>query len=214
MMLDNKAAYYAEIDRMRQEDLLSEQGYQQAKLALDLKFSERRLQAQSDFFGALAEVTSQGTGAIGAISKAAAVAQATIDGYVAVQKALASAPPPWNYVAAAAVAIKTGTQVAGILSTNVGNYKNGGAFMVDGRAGVDANNINMNVTKGERVTVETAAQQRANDNNSGEQPPINLKVVNVTDPREALTALETSEGEQTVVNIIERNAPAIKRILG
>lgn len=131
------------------------------------------------------------------------------------QKALASAPPPLNYAMAAAVAIKTGAQVAGIVSTNVGNFKNGGQFMVDGKAGVDANNINMNVSKGERVTIETPAQQRANDGGSGSpQVTVPVKVVNVRDPREALDAMNTSEGEQVVMNIMERNAPALRRLLG
>lgn len=216
-MLDSKAQLYAEIDRLRQQDVLNEQQAQQARYALDAQYSEMRLRGAQSFFSEMASLQSSGSKELAAIGKAAAVAQATIDGYVAVQKALASAPPPWNFAMAAAVAIKTGAQVAGILSTNVGSFATGGQFMVDGRSGVDANNINMNVTRGERVTIETPAQQRANDaaaNGAGGASPVSLKVVNVTDPREALAALETSEGEQTFVNIIERNAPAIRRILG
>lgn len=213
--IENYQNIYAEIQRMRDEDLGNEAAYQQALYALQAKYNEMRLGGVSDFFGALAQVTSKGHGAIGAISKAAAVAQATIDGYVAVQKALASLPPPFNFAAAAAVAIKTGAQVAGILSTNVGSFATGGQFMVEGKSGVDANNINMNVTRGERVTVETPAQQRANDSGNDAGPPVvKLTNVNVLDPREALAALNTSEGDQVMLNFIERNSPAVKQLLG
>jgi len=208
-------AVYAELDRLRNQDLINEDAYQRAKSALWVKYNEMRLSATSDFFGALASVTKDGHGAVGAISKAAAIAQATIDGYVAVQKALASAPPPFNYIAAAAVAIKTGTQVAGIMSTNVGSYKDGGQFVVKGRDGVDANNINMNVTKGERVTIETAKQQRANDNQAGASPVVNAntKVVNLFDEKEFIGAMDSDEGERVVMNIIRRNPGGIQAAL-
>lgn len=215
MFIQNYQAIYDEIQRMRQTDLGNEAAYQQALYGLQARYNEMRLSGASSFFGELANVTKNGTGVIGGISKAAAIAQATIDGYVAVQKALASLPPPFNFAAAAAVAVKTGIQVAGIVSTNAGSFATGGQFMVDGKSGVDANNINMNVTRGERVTVETPAQQRANDA-GGMAPNIsfNPKIVNVTDPKEALAALDTSDGEQLVINIIERNASVIQNLMG
>lgn len=215
--LENYQTIYDEINRLRQTDLENEGAYQQALYGLQAKYNEMRLSGYSDFFGALADVTKNGHGIIGGISKAAAVAQATIDGYVAVQKALASLPPPFNYAAAAAVAIKTGAQIAGIVSTNVGSFATGGQFIVDGKSGVDANNINMNVTRGERVTIETPAQQRATDAalaGGGAAPQTNLKVVNVIDPREALASIDTAEGEQVIINIIERNAPTIQKLMG
>jgi hypothetical protein len=211
-----QAGVYAELQRLRDQDLINEGTYQQAKAALWVKYNESKLTATSDFFGALASLTAKGHGVVGAISKAAAVAEATISGYVAVQKALASAPPPFNMIAAAAVAIKTGANVAGILSTNAGSYATGGQFMVQGKGGIDSNNINMNVTRGERVTVETAKQQRENDAATGGNGDVSipLKIVNNLDPRMALDAIDTSEGEQVVMNIISRNAPAVQRLLG
>lgn len=210
-----KQSVYAELERLRQNDLISEEAYERAKYGLWVKYNEMRLSATSDFFGALASVTKDGHGAIGAIGKAAAIAQATIDGYVAVQKALASAPPPFNYIAAAAVALKTGQQVAGIMSTNVGSYATGGQFIVGGRSGVDANNINMNVTKGERVTIETVKQQRANDN-GGQAPVVNAptKVVNLFDEREFVGAMDSEEGERVIMNVIRRNPRGIQAALG
>lgn len=210
-------AVYAQLEQMRQDDLIKAENYERAKAALWVKYNEYKLQNTSDFFGALAGVTEKGTGVVGAISKAAAVAEATIQGYLAVQKALASAPPPFNYVAAAAVALKTGQQVAGILSTNVGSYAKGGQFIVGGRGGIDKNNINMNVTRGERVTVETVKQQRANDNGGGGQAPVvdaRTKVVNLFDEKEFIGAMDSEAGERVVMNIIRRNPRGISAALG
>lgn len=41
-----------------------------------------------------------------------------------------------------------------------------------------------------------------------------IKVINVTDPKESLAALGTSEGEQVIMNIIERNPATVRRVLG
>jgi hypothetical protein len=214
-MRDSKAAVYAEIDRLRKMDVLNEEQAQRAKLAFQIKADEQRLGAASDFFGALADVTKGGNGAIGAINKAAAIAQATIDGFVATQKALASAPPPWNFVAAAAVALKTGMMVAKIASTNVGSYQNGGAFIVDGRAGVDRNNINMNVSRGERVTIETPAQQRASDKNGGgTNVSVNPKIVNLFDEKSFVGAMDSEDGEEVIMNVIARRKSDVKQMMG
>lgn len=210
-MLANKSLYYAELERLRQQDILNEQQAQQARYALDAKFNELRLKGAQGFFGELAGLASSGNARLAAIGKAAAIVQATIDGYLAVQKALASAPPPWNFAMAAAVAVKTGAQVAGIMSTNVGSFATGGQFMVDGRAGVDANNINMNVTKGERVTVETPAQQRANDA-GGASPTVNAntKIINQFDEKSFVAAMDSDEGERIILNVIRRNPRAVQ----
>lgn len=45
-------------------------------------------------------------------------------------------------------------------------------------------------------------------------PEINLGVVNVNDPKEALDALSTNAGDKTVMNSIRRNSATIKRELG
>jgi tape measure domain-containing protein len=47
------------------------------------------------------------------------------------------------------------------------SFAEGGSAIVDGRTGFDKNNVSMRVSRGERVTVETAAQQKANSRISG-----------------------------------------------
>lgn len=216
LMLNNKQLYYDELNRMADAYNLSERQRAQARYALDLTFNQRRLEAASQFFGTLAQLSSSGNKKLALIGKAAAIAQATIDGFLAVQKALASAPPPWNVIQAGAIAVMTGINVAKIISTPVGSYATGGQFMVDGKAGVDANNISMNVTKGERVTVETKKQQReaAAAAGGGSTPVVNVKSIVTFDPRTMLDVLPTSEGDTTFVTMAERNVAELKRLLG
>jgi hypothetical protein len=214
MMLQNKAAFYAAIEAFRQQDVANEQIAAQAKAQLDYMFMEKRLGYAKTFFGSLASLSSSGNKKLAAIGKAAAIAQATIDGALAVQKALASAPPPVNYALAAAAGVAAAVQVATIASTNVGSFKDGGSFMVDGRAGVDRNNINMNVSRGERVTIETPAQQRAGGSNAPSQTIVPVKIINNLDPAEVISFLESGDYDHVIVNAISRSSNEVSNIIG
>lgn len=112
--LEQMREQYAEIDRLRQEDVLSEQEAAAAKAQANALYQEQRLSSASSFFSTLAELQDSSNKELAAIGKAAAIAQATMDGYVAVQKALASAPPPFNYALAAAVGVVAAANVAKI----------------------------------------------------------------------------------------------------
>lgn len=83
---------------------------------------ERVAGLQSNF-NQIATLSQSGNRTLAAIGKSAAIANATIDGYAAVQKALASAPPPVNYALAAAVGTATAANVAKIAGVN---FENGG----------------------------------------------------------------------------------------
>jgi len=61
-----------------------------------------------------------------AVGKAAAIATATIDGFQAVQKALASAPPPINFALAALVGTATAANVASIAAQKPPAFQDGG----------------------------------------------------------------------------------------
>jgi hypothetical protein len=215
--ITNKQAYYAEIDRLERTSILNHSNAMTARFMLDQKYSQQSLQNWGNFFGNLATLQSSGNKKLALIGKAAAVAQATIQGIQAVQNALAT-PAPWPLplVFAAAAGVAAAMNVAKIISSPVGNYATGGQFMVGGRSGIDANNINMNVTRGERVTIETAAQQRANDSASqqGGAAPFVVKNFNVSDPRDLVAVLDTKEGEHKIINIIQNNPEVLRRILG
>lgn len=77
----------------------------------------------SSFFGIMATLSQSGHGKLAEIGKAAAMAQATIDGYLAVQKALAAFPPPFNFIAAGVVGVATAANVSAIAGIG---FSNGG----------------------------------------------------------------------------------------
>lgn len=88
-------------------------------------------------------------------------------------------------------------------------------------AGGLVSNDNETMTKPTQKVAEAAAGTPM-ASGSGQSPsskpekpvqPI-IRIVNVTDPKEALSALRTAEGEQEIINIIERNAGTARRILG
>jgi len=59
---------------------------------------------------------------------------------------------------------------SGLFGGNLGgqlSFAGGGSFMQDGRTGFDKNLVSMRVSRGERVTVETPAQQNANSRQGG-----------------------------------------------
>lgn len=98
--------------------------------------------------GTIATLQSSGSAELFAIGKAAAVATATIDGIAAVQKALASAPPPFNFALAALVGVATAVNVAKIASAAPPSRQDGG--LVPGLTSPTDNTL-INAAPGELV---------------------------------------------------------------
>ena len=71
----------------------------------------------SNFFGNMSVLAQSENRKIATIGKASALAQATIQGALAAQMALASAPPPFNFALAASVGVATAANIATILET-------------------------------------------------------------------------------------------------
>lgn len=80
----------------------------------------QRLGYAADFFGALSQLSTNASEEQKAITKAAALAEAIILGYLAVQRALAEVPPPLNIPAAAAAGAAAAVQVANIAAREHG----------------------------------------------------------------------------------------------
>lgn len=214
------AAYdnmYQQIDMMRQADLISEQTAAQMKSKVNAMQQETQLQQSSKFFGLLAGLSKSGNSKLAAIGKAAAATQATIDGVAAVQKALASAPPPVNYAMAAATGVMAAANVSQILGVNLG-FMTGGSFKVGGSGGADSQMVSFRASPGEQVAVSTPTQVRKGDPNEGNgkgqsSEQNGIRIVNVVDPEMVGDFLSSSEGERTLVNVIQRNAGSIKSML-
>src|SRR5262245_1467420 len=84
------------------------------------------------------------------VAKAAAIAQALINTYTAATKALATYPPPLSYVAAAAAVVAGLGYVSQIQSQN---FQTGGSFQVGGTGGIDSQQVMINATPGEMVSI-------------------------------------------------------------
>lgn len=96
-------------------------------------------------------------------------------------------------------------------------FANGGQFRVGGTGvGRDTTPVAFRAERGERVTVETKKQQRANDNRA-QAANINVPVdiTNVLDPQGIVdTAYDTDYGRRKFVNMIKINRDEVREILG
>lgn len=90
------------------------------------------------------------------IAKAAAIAEAIINTYVAANKALAS---PFGPIVGAAQAIAvTALGLANVAKISATNFAQGGSFTVGGSGGVDSQLVQFNATPGEMVDVRKPGQ--------------------------------------------------------
>lgn len=217
-MLSNEQFYYDELKRLREENYINEEQYALASASIARKYDELKLQNASDFFSALAGLSSSSNRELAAIGKAAAITQATINTFLAVSEAM-RVPWPANLPLMAQAAAQGAALVGQISSISAGNFATGGQVMVGGRDGVDKNNVNMNVTKGERITIETPAQQKATDaaianGQGGGGANVNVSNINVVDPRFVIDSMDTTAGSRVITNIITANKREINAILG
>ncbi len=212
--LAQQQVYYDQLQAMRDKDLISEETYQNAKAQLEIKSQEIRLASSTQFFTTLASLQTSSNSTLARIGKAAAITQATMDGVLAVQKAYAGSPYPWNIAAAAAQAAISAANVAKISGLN---FATGGSFVVGGTGGVDSQNVAFRASPGERVTVATPSQVRKGDEtNKGNQggkagasAEQSVKIVNVLDPAIVGDYLGTDDGEQLIMNVVQRNQRAL-----
>ncbi|UXV21073.1 phage tail length tape measure family protein [Pseudomonas fluorescens] len=132
----NEETYAARVANIDQQATQNRQKIEEAK-------NQALLVGASDFFGNMASLSQSGNKKLAAIGKAAAIIQATMDGYLAVQKALAAFPPPFNFAAAAAVGVATAANVANIAGIGF----SGGGYTGSGGVNEEAGTVH----KGEVV---------------------------------------------------------------
>lgn len=107
---------------MDRESQITEIERQAAEARMELAEQERqvKLGAMQSLFGGLSALMNTGSKRLFAIGKTAAIAKATIDGYTAIQSALANVPYPFNIAAAAGMAVQTAANIASIKSQQFG----------------------------------------------------------------------------------------------
>lgn len=135
-VLNHHKELYEELKRLRDEDVISEGEAAQRKKDLDKDYLDARLSYTQNILGNLTVLSQSKNRELAAIGKAAAIAEATIDGVRAVQKALAAPPgPPYTIPTAIAVGVMSAANVAKIagIGFEKGGYTgNGGTKDIAG----------------------------------------------------------------------------------
>ena len=212
--LESYKQMYLQIDQMRQADLISTQTAEQMKTKVAVQENQLKTQNIQSFFGNIATLSRSENKKLAAIGKAAAIAQATIDGVLAVQKALASAPPPVNYALAAAVGVATAANVAQIAGVG---FMTGGEFTVGGSGGADSKLVAFRGTPGEKVQVSTPTQVRKGDTLNGNKQPqeaegMSVTIINIDDHSKLEEILTGARGSRIFINQLNSHTDEVKSI--
>nr|DAP03964.1 MAG TPA: Tail tape measure [Caudoviricetes sp.] len=203
--------YLSQLDQLKQQEIINEQQYSQIRMQIQQQENDLKLANASNYFGALSGLSTNSNRTLARIGKAAAISQATINMYQAASKAYAE-----GGIMGAVTSAQVMTQVVGLInqiSSQNPRFMTGGSFTVGGSGGTDSQMVSFRASPGERVTVATPAQVRKGTaavvdggNGSGVQTAtITPKIINVLDPGIVGDYLKTDEGEQIVMNIIQRN---------
>lgn len=206
---------YERINEYADAHLITETQRAEALAALDRRIQEQKLNTYADMFGQLSQLAYSENKEMARIGKAAAIAQATINGYLAVTKAWAEVPYPANIAAAAAAAVVAAANVASIISTPIG-FRTGGSMTVGGSGGTDSQLVAFRATPGEKVHVNTPAQARAAEQGTGGDVTVNspISVAVVGTKEAALAAMRSSEGRAWVLEVIEEERGTVARAIG
>jgi TP901 family phage tail tape measure protein len=228
--------HLAQIDLLRQNDLVSEKDASIAKFKATTQYINGRLQSHREGFTALSSLASSENSKLAAIGKAAAIANATIDTYKAATGAyssLAAIPyvGPVLGAAAAAAAIAAGmANVSKIRSQQTPTRALGGDLNAGQLARVGERSFNRpELFRGasgkqffippERGRIEplrarpeqASSQQQSNVN--VEAPQVNMTSVNFVDPDLLEEFLSTPRGDEVLINRISRNSSRINPLL-
>jgi tape measure domain-containing protein len=236
-------SYYAQLDLLRQENLISEQAANAASTAIWAEQQKLKTQQYSDFFGTMAGLASSGNEKLAKIGKAAAIAQAVINTYQSATAAYASmaAIPvvgPALGAAAAAAAVTVGlANVAQIRSQpTAAGFRDGGytgnmgvndvAGVVHGKEYVmtaaTTSRIGVaNLESLQRGTarVETPSQtsydgsNSSNPDNSGTTSEPVFNFFVVGSEAEAKDLAATLPGNSQFVDLVAKNKKSIKKVL-
>lgn len=158
----------------------------------------------------MAGETSKSYRVLFAISKAFAIADATMQVTGAIAKAANSGPWPTNIAAMASVAASVGNLVSQISSVAFsGAYDEGGnipagKWGIVGEYGPEIVNGPANVTSRK----DTAAL--LGSAGSQQPAPVNIKNINVLDPSIVGEYLATDDGERVIMNVMQRNKRALQ----
>jgi hypothetical protein len=125
LIADNRAAEDALLAQNLQNKLVTQEMYNQQRAVLENKRAQEdikreneihklKMQGYGQFFDGLSALSSSSNKELASIGKAAAIANATMNAYVAIQNALANVPYPANIAAAAGIGVQAFANIAKI----------------------------------------------------------------------------------------------------
>lgn len=147
---------------------------QQADMtAYDRATKEERIANLQSSLGQISTLTASNNSKLFAIGKASALANAVISGQEAIQKALAAAPPPFNFALAAAVGAAQAVQISKIASQKPPAFAQGG--IVPGSS-FTGDKVSALVNSGEMILNRQQQQNLLNQLNTGNNNNSNKQV--------------------------------------
>lgn len=121
----NRADAIDYINQQEADDVTSHQDAMNARAQIDAAYWENRLTGEKSMLAGIASLQNSSIKELAALGKAAALAQAAIQGYLAIQVAVASAPFPFNVPAIAFATAQTAVNLAGIAGLKDGGIVTG-----------------------------------------------------------------------------------------
>lgn len=220
LILENTAL--TEEQRTALEEELTKQRNQRLE-QLEAERTATVLSNSANLFGNLADLSKQFAReqsgiykAMFAASKAFAIAEAVVKIQQGIAAA-ASTPWPANLAAIASTVAATSNVISTIQGTNFSGAYEAGGIIPQGKIGL-VGESGPELVEGPanvRSRRETAQMLREGQDTNGQQmpmmpaPEVNVKNINVLDPAVVGDYLATDEGEQMIMNVVQRNQRAI-----
>ena len=222
------AKQFEALDEMRRLDLINEEKYQQDKVKLQMLYMNSYM---SNLFGGFAQMVDENSKTydiLFAAQKTFAVANALLNipqAYSKAYDAVVGTPYVGPYIAPAAGAAAAAIQVAQaaqIKSVNMAGYETGGYTGNTGTKDIAG------VVHGQEYVLNAEATKRVGVGtldaiNSGGNLPqqtqavtggdVNLKMINVVDPKMVGDFMNTADGEKVMLNFIRNNKSEVQRIV-
>lgn len=124
--IEIEKARLAKAKALNDAEIKQESEKKKKLLALEKGFGQAKLQATADVFNALGQISALGGQKQFKITKALNIAQATTSGILSIQRAAASAPPPFNIPAIVSASAFSAANLAKIIATKPPSFQTGG----------------------------------------------------------------------------------------
>lgn len=146
--LELERQYFVESLKLETDHAKKVADIQKKQAAQDRYFAELKVSTTMQMFGSLSDLASVFGKQAFEVTRALAIGESVTAGILAVQKALASAPPPFNYAVATAMGIRTAANTARIAQQRAPAFESGG--IVPGNS-FTGDNVMARVNSGEMI---------------------------------------------------------------